>query len=65
VNITAEKMLQGKITQIRETNTGVEVLIRVPGGDEVIAVLTKTAAEKLELEIGKPLFRTTRLVAAA
>lgn len=63
MNITAEKMLNGEITKIRNVETRVEVVLRVPGGAEVTAVLTKAAAENLGLEIGKPLFRKARLAA--
>ncbi|NLE00822.1 MAG: TOBE domain-containing protein [Fibrobacter sp.] len=62
MNITAEKMLAGRVYSIHENYNGVEIVIEIPGGKKVTAVLTKGAFQKLDIAVGKPLFKNTKLV---
>jgi molybdate transport system regulatory protein len=61
MNITAEKMLNGVVCAIKEGQVNTDVCIRMPNGETMIAVLTRSSVKKLGLSVGKPLFRYTSL----
>ncbi len=46
-------MLKGKVTKITPGAVNSEVVIELPGGTQVVAIITKTSAESLGLSVGK------------
>lgn len=61
VKITAKQMLEGVIYEIKNGSVNSDVSIRMPGGEIMTAVMTRSSVEKLKLTIGKPLFKKARL----
>ena len=53
MKISARNVLNGKVKKITEGIVNAEVVIELPGGQEVVAVITKTAAGNLGLAPGK------------
>ena len=53
MNISARNQLQGTITSITVGDVLVEVVLQV-GDHEVVAVITKSSADRLGLAVGKP-----------
>jgi len=46
-------MLKGKVKQIKPGAVNTEVVIELPGGSEIVSIITKESAEKLGLAVGK------------
>ncbi|HAA08349.1 MAG: TOBE domain-containing protein [Syntrophomonadaceae bacterium] len=53
MKISARNILKGKIVSMVSGTVNTEVQLELPGGDIIVSVLTKEAAQKLELEVGK------------
>ena len=53
MKISARNTLQGKVINMLSGTVNTEVQLELPGGDTITAVITKEAAQKLELELGK------------
>jgi len=53
MKISARNMLKGKVKQIKPGAVNTEVVIELPGGSEIVSIITKESAEKLGLAVGK------------
>jgi molybdopterin-binding protein len=53
VKISARNMLKGKIKQVKPGVVNTEVVLELPGGPEIVSIITKESAEKLGLAPGK------------
>ncbi|MCI0400048.1 MAG: molybdopterin-binding protein [Gammaproteobacteria bacterium] len=49
MKISARNCLKGKIIKIVHGVVNTEVIIQLPGGTEIVSVITKTAAQRLKL----------------
>ncbi len=56
MKISARNVLKGKIKQVQHGAVNSEVIIELPGGIEVVSIITKYSAEALELAKGKEVF---------
>jgi molybdopterin-binding protein len=56
MKISARNILKGKVQSIVKGPVSAEVTVRLPGGDTIVSVITKTSAETLDLEEGKDVF---------
>jgi molybdopterin-binding protein len=54
MNISARNKIFGKITKLTSGVVNTEVVIAVPGGGELVSVITKTSAKSLKLKKGSP-----------
>ncbi|MEI6194951.1 MAG: molybdopterin-binding protein [Verrucomicrobiota bacterium] len=54
MNISARNKLVGKVAKIITGAVNAEVTVALPGGGEVVAVITKTSAKSLKLKKGSP-----------
>lgn len=54
MNISARNKLVGKITKITSGVVNAEIVIALPGGGEIVSVITKTSAKALKLKTGSP-----------
>lgn len=52
MNISARNKLAGKISKITSGVVNAEVVIALPGGEEIVSVITKTSARSLKLKKG-------------
>ncbi|MGA2616256.1 MAG: molybdopterin-binding protein [Thermoguttaceae bacterium] len=53
MRISARNVLKGKVKKITEGMVNSEVVVELPGGQEVVAVVTKTSEQRLGLAVGK------------
>jgi molybdopterin-binding protein len=56
MKISARNMLKGKVTQIRPGAVNTEVIMELPGGAQIVSVITKESAENLALTVGKSVY---------
>ena len=53
MRISARNMLKGKIKQVKPGVVNTEVVLELPGGSEIVSIITKESAERLGLTHGK------------
>ncbi len=56
MKISARNMLKGKVVQIKAGAVNTEVIVELPGGAQVVSVITKESAENLGLAVGKQVY---------
>jgi len=56
MKLSARNVLKGKVKSITEGSVNDEVVVELPGGQEVVAVVTKTSVQSLGLGKGKDVF---------
>ena len=52
MKISARNTLKGKIVKITAGAVNTEVIVEVPGGEQIISIITKNSAESLNLKVG-------------
>ncbi len=53
MKISARNQLKGTIKKVTPGAVNAEVIIDLPGGMEIVSVITKESAERLGLQVGK------------
>ena len=56
MRISARNVLKGTIVGIKPGAVNTEVVLVLPGGDQVVSIITKDSVESLGLEIGKEVY---------
>ena len=56
MKISARNVLKGKVKQIEQGAVNTEVTIELPGGIEIVSIITKTSAAGLGLTKGKDVY---------
>lgn len=56
MKLSARNILKGKVKKIIQGAVNSEVIIELPGGIEVVSVITKESVENLELKVGKEVY---------
>jgi molybdopterin-binding protein len=56
MKISARNVLKGKIKEVKPGVVNAEVTVELPGGLQVVSVITKESAEKLGLAKGKEVY---------
>ena len=56
MKISARNMLKGKVKKLVHGAVNSEVIIEMPGGMEVVSIITKSSARSLGLKKGKPVY---------
>lgn len=56
MKISARNMLKGKVKSIAHGAVNSEVVVELPGGQQIVSVITKDSAEQLGLKAGKEVF---------
>jgi molybdopterin-binding protein len=60
MKISARNVLKGTIKAIHEGAVNSEVVIELPGGAEIVSVITKTSVESLGLKVGKEVYAVVK-----
>jgi molybdopterin-binding protein len=50
---SARNMLKGIVKQVKPGVVNTEVVVELPGGSEIVSIITKESADRLGLKIGK------------
>ncbi len=53
MKISARNVLKGKVKQVNPGAVNTEVIMELPGGVEIVSIITKHSAENLKLATGK------------
>jgi molybdopterin-binding protein len=56
MKISARNVLKGTVKSIHHGAVNSEVVIELPGGNEIVSMITKGSAEGLELAVGKEVY---------
>ncbi len=56
MKISARNVLKGTVKQITVGAVNDEVIVVLPDGTEVVSIITRNSAERLELAVGKPVY---------
>jgi molybdopterin-binding protein len=56
MKISARNILKGTVKKITAGAVNSEVVLELPGGYEITAIITKHSVEKLGLAVGKPAY---------
>jgi molybdopterin-binding protein len=56
MKISARNVLKGKVKQVKPGVVNTEVIVELPGGGEIVSIITKESAEKLGLAPGKEVY---------
>ena len=56
MKISARNVLKGKVKQVKTGAVNDEVTIELPGGTEIVSVITRSSAESLGLAEGREVY---------
>ena len=56
MKLSARNVIKGKVKKITHGAVNSEVIVELPGGVEVVSIITKTSAEGLGLATGKEVY---------
>jgi len=60
MQISARNMLQGHVKQVIPGAVNTEVIIELPGGTELVSIITKSSAERLRLRQGQEVYAVVK-----
>ncbi len=60
MKISARNVLKGAVKSITHGAVNSEVVLQLPGGTEVVSIITKTSAENLGLAVGKEVYAVVK-----
>ncbi len=60
MNISARNTLKGTVKTVEHGAVNSEVVIELPGGIEIVSIITKDSAERLELSQGKEVYAVVK-----
>ena len=56
MKLSARNVLKGKVTKIVPGSVNSEVIIELPGGTEIVSVITISSVDSLDLKVGKEVY---------
>jgi molybdopterin-binding protein len=56
MDISARNILQGKVKSVLPGAVNSEITVELPGGQQIISVITKASADRLRLQNGKQVY---------
>jgi molybdopterin-binding protein len=56
MKISARNVVKGKVKKLTHGAVNSEVVVEIPGGQELVSIITKTSAETLGLKKGKAVY---------
>jgi molybdopterin-binding protein len=56
MKISARNVLKGKVKKVTTGAVNDEVIVEIPGGNEIVSIITKNSAERLGLVPGKEVY---------
>ena len=60
MKISARNVLQGKVKRLVHGAVNSEVTIELPGGIQIVSIITKSSAKNLALEKGKEVYAVVK-----
>ena len=56
MKLSARNVFKGKVKSIQHGAVNSEVIVQLPGGVDIVSIITKTAAQNLALKEGKEVY---------
>lgn len=56
MKISARNVLKGTVKSVVQGAVNSEVVIELPGGNQIVSVITKESAENLKIQVGKSVY---------
>ena len=56
MKLSARNVLKGKVKSVQHGAVNSEITVQLPGGIEIVSIITKTAAQNLQLKEGKEVY---------
>lgn len=56
MKVSTRNTLKGMVKKIEHGAVNSEIIIELPGGLEIVSIITKSSAEKLDLHVGKEVY---------
>jgi molybdopterin-binding protein len=56
MKISARNILKGKVKRITPGSVNSEIVVELPGGQEITSIITRKSVETLGLAVGKPCY---------
>jgi molybdopterin-binding protein len=56
MKISARNLLKGKIKTVKPGAVNTEVVVELPGGAEIVSIITKASADSMSLAPGKEVY---------
>ena len=56
MEISARNQIKGKVKILKKGPVNTEVVVAIPGGDEIVSIITTQSAERMNLVEGKEVF---------
>ncbi|MGD0229121.1 MAG: molybdopterin-binding protein [Syntrophorhabdales bacterium] len=56
MKISARNVLKGKVKSVNHGAVNSEVIVEIPGGVEIVSIITKTSAQNLKLAQGTEVY---------
>lgn len=56
MELSARNMLKGKVKTVKAGAVNTEVVVELKGGDEIVSMISRDSAERLELKPGKEIY---------
>jgi molybdopterin-binding protein len=60
MKISARNMLKGKVKKVIHGAVNSEIIVELPGGVELVSIITKSSAENLDLSQGKDVYAVVK-----
>jgi molybdopterin-binding protein len=56
MKLSARNVIKGKVKQVTPGAVNSEIIVEIAGGIEMVSIITKSSAERLELKPGKDVY---------
>jgi len=56
MKISARNVLKGKVKQVKLGVVNAEVIVELPGGAQIVSIITKESAQNLKLKEGRAVY---------
>ena len=60
MKISARNVLKGTVVAVTPGAVNTEVVLSLPGGQQIVSIITKSSAERLELAVGKEAYTVVK-----
>jgi molybdopterin-binding protein len=60
MKISARNVLKGKVKSVTAGAVNSEVVVELPGGQQIVSVITKESADQLQLRVGKEVYAVVK-----
>ena len=61
MKLSARNALKGKVKEVKTGAVNTEVIVELPGGGEVVSMISRESAEKLGLKPGKEVYAVIKV----